>query len=613
MKADVDLPVAALRGGRVSRAEWWGRVAFLIIAVLVIAGPYIGLSPSMSRQLVFLAVALMVVTGLNISLGYAGEMALGQSVLVAAGAYAAGIIAIANPWLPLPVHLIIGGLAGAALGLLIGVPGLRLGSWSLAIVTFLTVLILPDVLTVFSGYTGGLLGLPGIPLPVLVTAPLSVNAYYSIVMVVLVVWFILYRNLILSRWAVILLTMRSNTHASVSLGYSIYRLKLLVYVVSSIPAAIGGTLLAFHTSFVGPELFTLERSIGYLASLILGGAGSVYGAIVGAVVVEMGPFHTGIFEQYALLAFGALLIIGAVLVPGGIAAALRRLTRARPLAFRRFDIRSSALTAAGNSRSAAQAFLGREKDDHATLAVDGITVGFGGAIVLDGVSFAVGNGVTGLIGPNGSGKTTLLNAVSGFVPLRKGSISIGGETISGLSAWRRARHGLARTFQTPRLPKDVLVVEAVAAAATPGISKVVATMLRLPRWRETEREELGRALAVLDLVGLSGVHDRLVSEVPAGQLRLIDIARSLMQQPRVLLLDEPAAGLTDTEIDDLRFVLKELASSGITVVLIDHNLSFVSSTCGRAIVLDAGNVIYDGEATKMVDDPAVREAYIGAV
>jgi ABC-type branched-subunit amino acid transport system ATPase component len=238
-------------------------------------------------------------------------------------------------------------------------------------------------------------------------------------------------------------------------------------------------------------------------------------------------------------------------------------------------------------------------------------VSFGSAVVLNKVGFTIGKGVTGLIGPNGSGKTTLLNATSGFVPLRSGTITLNGERLSGLASWKRARLGLARTFQTPKLPKDVLVVEAIAAAAFRSKSILLATMFRTTAWRRLEAAELARAHAIAKIVGLGDVTLKRIDEIAAGQQRLVDIARAIMTRPKVLLLDEPAAGLSDAEVAQLRQLLLRLGQSGLTVVLIDHNLPFVSTTCERAIVLDAGVLIYEGRADCVADDPAVREAYVG--
>lgn len=580
-----------------------GPLAFLLVALVILAAPSLGISPAWSRQFVFLAIAVLVVTGLNLSLGYAGEMALGQSVLVAAGAYTVAILAIRHPELDLSILLFLGGLAGAATGALIGIPGLRLGSWSLAIVTFLTVIILPDIILIFQDTTGGLLGLPGIPFPPVFGLPLDQDRLYVVVMGVSLVWFVLYRNLVLSRWAVILLTLKTDPIAASSLGISRYRTKLLVYVLSSIPAGIAGGLLAIHTAFIGPELFHLERSIAFLAGLVLGGAGSIYGPLVGTAIVELGPFQTGVFRDYALVAFGLLLLTGSVLIPGGVAAAARQILKIRPLALRRYEVRAGDLKEWRAPEVA--------EDEPARLEVKDISVQFGAAVVLEHITFDLRSGVNGLIGPNGSGKTTLLNAISGFLPGASGSVSLDGALLSDMAPFQRSRAGVARTFQAPRLPVDTLVVEAVAVGASKGRAEILPAMLRLPSWRRREAEELGQAHAALRTVGIEHIATMRVAEISAGHQRLVEIARALLTRPRLLLLDEPAAGLTEGETEQLRHVLNILQDSGMIVVLIDHNLSFVSTACSRVMVLDAGRMIFDGKPEDAVVDAGVKEAYIG--
>jgi branched-chain amino acid transport system permease protein len=589
----------------------------VVTIILVAVAPWLSIPPATQYQIMFIAILSLAATGLNLTLGYAGEFTLGQSAIMAVGAYTAGILLQRNPTLNVAVVLVAGGIVGALVGLVSGVPGLRMASWSLAMVTFLMVLLVPDTTALVPDLTGGPNGLAGIAYPVVWREQVTGDWLYVIVVLVASAWLLFYRNLLRSRYAVLLLTVKKDPLAAMSLGIPVYRTKLTVYILASIPAAVAGVLFAYVSSFVSPDQFGVNQTIAIFSAVILGGNGSIWGPLAGTAFLQLLPFQTELFARYALVIYGVLLASVAVLLPGGLSPIARRLLRRKSLSVTRFRARIGNqgddarvdITSVTSLPKSLEGVNAARRLVH--LEVRDVTVKFDSATVLDRVSFVTGRGITALIGPNGSGKTTILNVISGLVKPNSGDVLLGDVSITREAIWRRSRRGLGRTFQTPRIPSDVLVVEAVAVGAAHRGAHILAAGLRLPTWSKLEREEIGRAYLALEAVGIRDVADLPVESVPPGQLRLIEIARALLTEPRVLLLDEPAAGLGDDEVAELRRVLFSLAAGGTSVLLVEHNLSLVTSSASQVIVLDAARVIYDGSPDSVRDDPFVQRAFLG--
>ena len=512
-----------------SAPTWtWPSLCALVILFL----PQLGLPYAAALQVELAVILALVVSGLNLSLGYAGELALGQAAMYAAGAYAAGILS-KHGQTDLLIQLAVSAGVALLVGVVTGIPGLRLNSWSLAMTSFFLVLIIPDVLQVFSSQTGGSNGLSGIQAVTLFGSALSTDGLYMAIIIVAILWFAVLRNIVASRHGVAFQVLKQSPILATSQGISVFRMKLLAYALGAIPAGLAGALFANLEQFISADAFDFTLATGVLAASILGGSASVYGALVGAAIMQFGPNQSTAFQQYSLIFYGVFLIVGGVLLRGGIARLGRDLIR-------RFD-RAAGIgvappdTVAGHSPK--MTTLAGE-----VLAVRGVSKFFGGNQALREVNLVAQPGkVTALIGPNGSGKTTLLNMICGFYRTDQGEITLGKDRLDRLSPYRIARAGVARSFQTPNLPAGTTVVEAVTSGrymASPA--SVWSAIFRTPKYRRVRREDAAEAERVLELTGLAQLRDAQAVSLPLGMRRMLELARALIARPRVLLLDETA-------------------------------------------------------------------------
>jgi branched-chain amino acid transport system permease protein len=555
-----------------------GWILPLALGIVILLLPFAGLGFSTSRQIQLTLILALVVSGLNLSLGYAGELALGQAAMYASGAYIAGMLSKVGHT-DLLLQLLLAGAGALAVGVITGIPGLRLGSWSLAMTSFFLVLLLPDVLAIFPDETGGRNGLSGIQSPTLLGTVLDGTGYYVVVAAVAILWFALLRNIVVSRHGI------------------------AFRVLKQIPAGLAGVLFANLDLYVSPEAFSFTLATTVLAASILGGSASVYGALVGAAVMQFGPSQSSDFQQYALVFTGLFLVLGGALLTGGLSGVGRTLVDRLDRAVRLNDADPTAGTAVPEV----------PEIRGATLRIRNVSKAFGGNQALKDVSFEAPRGkVTALIGPNGSGKTTLLNMVCGFYRTDAGQITLDDTQLQGLAPEGVARAGVARTFQTPNIPEGVTVSEAVASGRYTGHrASILSAVLRTPRFRRVRRDDLQEAERVLALVGMEHLADAEATSLPLGMRRLLEVARGLIGAPGVLLLDEAASGLDESEVDRLARLIRRIRDAGGTVVLVEHNFQLVLSLADDIVVLAHGQLIASGPPEAIENNPRVLSEYLG--
>ncbi len=572
----------------------------LLAGLIVLLLPWLGVSRYWVIQIAYSLIFMLVVSGLNLSMGYAGELALGQGAIFAAGAYTAAVLG-KHGFHDILITVPAAALVALLVGLLSGIPGLRLGEWSLAMVSFFLVVILPDIVNIFSGQTGGLNGAV-IPIPTVGGMTLGIRGLYVAVVVVAVIWLAVLRNLVTSRHGGALRVVRESRVLASSIGISVYWLKLIVYALGAVPAGAAGALFAYLVVFVSPGTFTFTLIVSFFAASIIGGSESVYGAILGAALLEFVPLALTSFQRYSLVTYGVFLIAGGVILSGGIAGLstsfIRRIAR-------HYSITTT--TSHPEPVSGIQHALG------GTLEIRGVGKVFGGVAALDEVTFTAPKGqITAVIGPNGSGKTTLLNLISGFYRVDKGAVVLDGKELEGRESYRISRAGVARTFQTPHIPKSLTAGQVIATGRySSNRSSMGSAVLRLPSYRATDRDDGTETDRILHGLGMLAVRDQPAVSLPLGTRRLLEVGRCLASRPKVLLLDEPASGLDQDEIATLGNILSEIRAAGSTVVLVEHNFSFVISLADQVIVLANGQVLAAGTPDEIASNPTVQREYLG--
>jgi len=573
-------------------------LVFLVEATLPVQY-VIAVSVLMTAALFLLSVVVLT--------GYAGQLSLAQYALGGCSALIAGQLIAIGHW-PQWAAIIVGLIATVPIGVLFALPALRTRGVNLAVLTL--GLGLTIYLVVFSNtsYTGGTSGVTVGPLhlfgidfdPFLRPKNFTLLTIGCFIVAALGV-----ANVRRSRVGRRLLAVRSNERAAASLGISVVGAKLYAFGLSAFLAGAAGILLAFSNYIVVYTAYDPLSSINVVALAVIGGVGYLAGPVAGSVLA-MGSVGTVIgnslfgqgFANWLTLIGGVLLIITLMLQPDGTAAGiadqLHWLTRRR----RR-------KTAPATPRELAP----MHKVRPASLEVRGLRVVFGTVRAVDDVSLSVKPGeVVGLIGPNGAGKTTFIDAVSGFVPTVSGSILLGGADVSRWSPHRRVRAGLSRSFQSLELFEDLTIRENLRTAYE---SRDWRGYLTAPFFAGSDPAPRAASAAV-DIFELAGDLDRLPGELSAGRRRLVAIARAIAAEPSVLLLDEPAAGLDENESVELARLIRALADGwGIAVLLVEHDVNLIMTTCDRVNVIDFGKPLAQGTPDEVRSDPLVVAAYLG--
>ena len=604
-----------------------GRYALVIpivLGILLILFPMFDNDQYWIRELSLIAVLALVVSGVNLSFGYAGEIQFGQVFMFALGTYLTMILA-GRLWDEIIPLVLIGGLAAALVGVVVAIPATRIGGWSLALTSFFLVITIPDLVAILQKYTGGLNGLVNIPAPNMLGKAMSTNGLYEVAIVVTLLWFAVYRNLVTSRYGVVFRILRQSPVLANSLGFSTRSLKLMAYSLGAFPAGMAGCLFGFISLVVTPSSFDLNLAIGIVAGSLLGGVESVYGVFIAAAALQLGPESSLSFAQYAPVVYGVFLLVAAILFRNGLGGlgklvALRLSRRIVGEADAPDTLMTGSLSAHLSGEDSAPdgstaTSSGRELPalDGKRLAISDVAKRFGGLKALDGVSLVAEPGiVTALIGANGSGKTTMLNLICGYSKPNEGSITFGDVELAGVAPHEVARRGVGRTFQTPSVPRGVSVLDVVASGRfMVDKTSIASSILRLPHYRRARRADREQAMALLELVGLAHLANQEASSLSLGTRRLVEVARAISADPGLLLLDEPASGLSEEEVVRLGEVITAAAGAGATVVLIEHNFGFVSSVSNHAHVLEFGKLICSGAPTEIARDPKVIESFLG--
>lgn len=583
---------------------------------------------SLSIQSVILVAAVFAILALSLDLvaGMLGLYSLGQGGFFGIGAYLTTIVSAQLNWnvfLLLAIVLVVTAVIGGAVGAI----SLRVSGLYFAITTFIFTLVL-TVLATNLDITGGLQGLLGPAFPdfpeslALLGTPVVWCVMPALLLCLALVWNI--RN---SPMYPVLLSIRDAEPFAEAAGVRTAFIKVGLFALSAAMAGGAGWLFSF-LGVVSPGQFDWSVSLNILVMVLIGGINTTLGPVVGAMFVSMFPVLVNINPWLQEIVYGALSILAITLLPEGVVGLARRL-----LAPARQGGTSAAANPAGTlSEEPPEAVASGDPSPDEVVAphkvpmpappgeivleAKGIEFGYGqGPKVLRGVNFAVRRGtIHGLIGPNGSGKSTLANVIAGRLHAMAGTVVVKGTNANGMAPSDRAKLGLRRTFQAAELVRELSTAQNVMMglyARVPGIIRRAAVWPMLPSGRRDSDAMLRKSREALDAVGAADWSERYVRDVPHGIEQLTQLAAVCVASPEILILDEPATGLSAREVAHLARILTSLKAQGVTMLIIEHQTRFLFPLCDQVTVLNAGEIILTGTADQVRADPTVRQVYLG--
>ena len=616
------------------RAIPWGPLCL----VLVIAGLPLGIHSRYYQSIaVIIGLYSIAAVGLSLLMGYAGQVSLGHAAFYGMGAYLSGIASTSlglNPWLAMPVAaLLTGGVAAA-----IGTPIFRLRGHFLAMATLGWGIIIYIVFNELREVTGGPSGLTGIPNLSLFGWPLDTDIrYYYLVWCFALGVIFLSRNIVDSRVGRALRAIHGSESAAAALGVNTARYKLAVFTLSAVYASLAGSLYAHYLLFVNPPPFSFKFSIELLVMVMIGGLAHIWGALFGAALITIlgeslratVPLLMGHASgEYEIIAFGLILMATMIALPEGLwpwlVTTVNRFCGRRGV---KDPPAEGAQRAPGDGRArghSSPAPIGAQMDTPSfphrppsppgpILEVQDVSKAFEGLRALSGVSFTVNAGeIVAVIGPNGAGKTTLFNVISGALPPTGGTIRFAGTPIQHWRSHRIAGAGLIRTFQNVRLFGRMTALENVMVGRHPrSRAGFLSGMLSLPQACKEEKEIRRKALELLEELGVVDCAGEPAVNLPFRKQRLVEIARALATEPELLLLDEPAAGLNIHETAELARLTQRIRGRGITILLVEHDMSLVMDICETIVVLNYGRKLAEGTPSEIQRNPEVVKIYLG--